>query len=43
MELEDILNARRGDKLFLLGNEAAVRAAIESGVGVASTYWNTII
>lgn len=41
MELEDILNAREGDKLFLLGNEAAVRAAIESGVGVASTYPGT--
>ncbi|MGB9838224.1 indolepyruvate ferredoxin oxidoreductase subunit alpha [Methanothermobacter sp.] len=41
MELEDILEAGRGDRLFLLGNEAAVRAAIESGVGVASTYPGT--
>lgn len=36
-----ILNATEGDEVFLLGNEAAARAAIESGVGVASTYPGT--
>ncbi|MDD3454234.1 MAG: indolepyruvate ferredoxin oxidoreductase subunit alpha [Methanothermobacter sp.] len=36
-----ILEARDGDELFLLGNEAAARAAIESGVAVASTYPGT--
>jgi len=36
-----ILDARKGDELFLLGNEAAARAAIESGVTVASTYPGT--
>lgn len=36
-----ILDAREGDELFLLGNEAAARAAIESGVAVASTYPGT--
>src|SRR5690606_9430237 len=41
MELEDIVDARKGDRMFLLGNEAAVRAAVESGVGVASTYPGT--
>ncbi|MBC7119255.1 MAG: indolepyruvate ferredoxin oxidoreductase subunit alpha, partial [Methanobacteriaceae archaeon] len=36
-----ILDAKDGDELFLLGNEAAARAAIESGVTVASTYPGT--
>ncbi|MGF7118048.1 indolepyruvate ferredoxin oxidoreductase subunit alpha [Methanobacterium oryzae] len=41
MNLKDILNCREGEKLFLLGNEAAVRGAIESGVSVAATYPGT--
>lgn len=41
MNLKDILNCKEGEKLFLLGNEAAVRGAIESGVSVAATYPGT--
>jgi indolepyruvate ferredoxin oxidoreductase alpha subunit len=41
MNLNDILNCKKGEKLFLLGNEAAVRGAIESGVSVAATYPGT--
>jgi indolepyruvate ferredoxin oxidoreductase alpha subunit len=41
MNIQDILNGEKDEKLFLLGNEAAVRGAIESGVGVASTYPGT--
>lgn len=41
MDIRDILRAHKGDKLFLLGNEAAVRGALESGVSVASTYPGT--
>jgi indolepyruvate ferredoxin oxidoreductase, alpha subunit len=41
MNIRDILKAQKGDKLFLLGNEAAVRGALESGVSVASTYPGT--
>ena len=36
-----LLEASEGDELFLLGNEAAARAAIESGIAVASTYPGT--
>lgn len=41
MNLRDILTAQEDEKLFLLGNEAAVRGALESGVSVASTYPGT--
>lgn len=41
MNLKDILKHKEGEKLFLLGNEAAVRGAIESGVSVAATYPGT--
>jgi indolepyruvate ferredoxin oxidoreductase alpha subunit len=41
MELKELLTGKQGDKLFLLGNEAAVRGAIESGVFVATTYPGT--
>ena len=41
MKIKDISKAQKGDKLFLLGNEAAVRGALESGVSVASTYPGT--
>ena len=41
MNISEILTALKGDKLFLLGNEAAVRGALESGVSVASTYPGT--
>lgn len=41
MNIKEILTAQKGEKLFLLGNEAAVRGAIEAGVSVASTYPGT--
>jgi indolepyruvate ferredoxin oxidoreductase, alpha subunit len=41
MNLKDILNGKEKDMLFLLGNEAAVRGAIEAGVRVAATYPGT--
>jgi indolepyruvate ferredoxin oxidoreductase, alpha subunit len=41
MNLKDILNGKENDLLFLLGNEAAVRGAIEAGVRVAATYPGT--
>jgi indolepyruvate ferredoxin oxidoreductase alpha subunit len=41
MNIKDILTAPEDEKLFLLGNEAAVRGALESGVTVASTYPGT--
>lgn len=41
MNIKDILTAPEDEKLFLLGNEAAVRGALESGVSVASTYPGT--
>ena len=41
MKVEEILTGKEDGKLFLLGNEAAVRGALESGVSVASTYPGT--
>lgn len=41
MNIKEILTGQEKDKLFLLGNEAAVRGALESGVAVASTYPGT--
>lgn len=41
MNLKNILTHNEGEKLFLLGNEAAVRGAIESDVSVAATYPGT--
>jgi indolepyruvate ferredoxin oxidoreductase alpha subunit len=41
MNIEKISKGKEGEKLFLLGNEAAVRGAIESGVKVAATYPGT--
>lgn len=39
--MNEILSAKKGDKLFLLGNEAVVRGALEGGVKVVSTYPGT--
>ncbi len=39
--MNEILSAAPGSKLYLLGNEAVVRGAIEGGVAVASTYPGT--
>jgi indolepyruvate ferredoxin oxidoreductase alpha subunit len=41
MNIKEVLTGKENDKLFLLGNEAAVRGAIEAGVAVASTYPGT--
>jgi indolepyruvate ferredoxin oxidoreductase alpha subunit len=41
MNIKDILSAPEAHKLFLLGNEAAVRGALESGVSIVSTYPGT--
>ncbi len=41
MKVKEILTEKAGGKLFLLGNEAAVRGALEGGVSVASTYPGT--
>ncbi len=41
MDINDIIMGKPGEKLFMLGNEAAVRAVIESGISVAATYPGT--
>ena len=41
MDINEILTAGENENLFLLGNEATVRGAIEAGVGLASTYPGT--
>lgn len=41
MKVKEILTEKAGGKLFLLGNEAAVRGVLEGGVSVASTYPGT--
>ena len=39
--MEKILSSKKGDKMVLLGNEAVIRGALESGVGFVSTYPGT--
>ena len=41
MKVKEILTEKKGEKLFLLGNEAAVRGALESAVSLVSTYPGT--
>ncbi|MDP3484290.1 MAG: indolepyruvate ferredoxin oxidoreductase subunit alpha, partial [Methanobacteriaceae archaeon] len=41
MNLKEIVQGKSGEKLFLLGNEAAVRGALEAGISVAATYPGT--
>jgi indolepyruvate ferredoxin oxidoreductase alpha subunit len=41
MNIKEVLTAEENEKLFMLGNEAAVRGALEAGVGLASTYPGT--
>ncbi|MGA2675463.1 MAG: indolepyruvate ferredoxin oxidoreductase subunit alpha [Methanobacterium sp.] len=41
MNIKEVLTAQENEELFLLGNEAAVRGALEAGVSVASTYPGT--
>ena len=39
--MSEILTAQPGSKLYLLGNEAVVRGALENGISVAATYPGT--
>jgi len=39
--MDEVLHAKKGEKLYLLGNEAAVRGALENGISVATTYPGT--
>lgn len=39
--MKEIVRAKPKDKLYLLGNEAVVRGALEAGVSVAATYPGT--
>ncbi|MDO8870089.1 MAG: indolepyruvate ferredoxin oxidoreductase subunit alpha [Methanobacteriaceae archaeon] len=41
MNLKEIVQGKSGEKLFLLGNEAAVRGALEAGISLAATYPGT--
>ncbi len=41
MNIKEVLTADENEHLFLLGNEATVRGALEAGVGLASTYPGT--
>ena len=41
MNIQEVLKAKENEQLFLLGNEATVRGALESGVGIAATYPGT--
>jgi indolepyruvate ferredoxin oxidoreductase alpha subunit len=41
LKVKEILTEKKGRKLFLLGNEAAVRGALEGSVSVVSTYPGT--
>ena len=41
MNLKELVSGKSGEKQFLLGNEAAVRGAIEAGVSIAATYPGT--
>ncbi|MDR3063532.1 MAG: indolepyruvate ferredoxin oxidoreductase subunit alpha [Methanobrevibacter sp.] len=41
MNLKKLITGENGEKLFLLGNEAAVRGIVESNVSIASTYPGT--
>ena len=39
--MQELLQARAGERLFLLGNEAIARGAVEAGVGFVSGYPGT--
>ncbi len=41
MNIKEVLTADENQYLFMLGNEATVRGALEAGVGIASTYPGT--
>jgi len=41
MKYQAVVDGQRGDRELLLGNEAAVRGALEAGIGVAASYPGT--
>ena len=41
MNINELLDSEKGKKRFMLGNEAAVRGVLESGVSLAATYPGT--
>lgn len=41
MNIKELLNPEKGNKCFMLGNEAAVRGVLEAGVSLAATYPGT--
>lgn len=41
MNIKELLNPEKGKKYFMLGNEAAVRGVLESGLNLAATYPGT--
>ncbi len=41
MNINELLDSEKGNKRFMLGNEAAVRGVLESGVSLAATYPGT--
>ncbi len=41
MNIKELLNPEEGKKYFMLGNEAAVRGVLESGLNLAATYPGT--
>jgi len=41
MNIKELLNPEEGKKYFMLGNEAAVRGVLESGLNLAATYPST--
>lgn len=41
MKIKELLNPEKGNKYFMLGNEAAVRGVLECGLSLAATYPGT--
>lgn len=41
MNINELLDSKKGEKRFMLGNEAAVRGVLEAGVSLAATYPGT--
>ena len=41
MKITELLDSEKGNKRFMLGNEAAVRGVLEAGVSLAATYPGT--
>ena len=41
MKIKELLSPEKGNKYFMLGNEAAVRGVLECGLSLAATYPGT--